>query len=332
MTITSGKLMQSSAIFRKIVYRIISVSLIGLWMLLASEGMGQQTSLITNYMFTNMVYNPAFAGQSGGIAITGLIREQWFGFKDSDGNKVAPETMFLTIDAPIRAIHGGIGGMVSQDKLGFFKNTTVKVGYAYKTELGPGILSAGLQVCFQNGKFDYSKFKAVSNDDPLLQSDQAKSDMIFDGAAGLYYRVPDKFYIGLSGDQLLQSKGSNTQYRLQRTFYLTGGYQWDIPNHPAFQLQPSAIVMLAGSVFQFSVTGLVMYNNKFYGGLAYRFQDAVSVLAGLTIKGIRVGLAYDIGISKMMKYSNGSFEVMLNYVFKIETDKSRRSYRNTRYL
>ena len=90
--------------------------------------------------------------------------------------------------------------------------------------------------------------------------------------------------------------------------------------------------MLAGSVFQFSVTGLVMYNNKFYGGLAYRFQDAVSVLAGLTIKGIRVGLAYDIGISKMMKYSNGSFEVMLNYVFKIETDKSRRSYRNTRYL
>jgi len=283
-------------------------------------------------MFTGMVYNPAFAGQNGGIAITGLIREQWFGFKDSDGNKVAPETMFLTVDAPIKAIHGGIGGMVSQDKIGFFKNTTVKLGYAYKTELGSGIFSAGAQLGFQNGKFDYTKFKAVSSDDPLIQADQPKSDMIFDMSLGLYYKVPDKYYIGLSGDQLLQSKGSNTQYRLKRTFYLTGGYQWDIPNHPAFQLQPSAIVMFDGSAFQFSVSGLLWYNSKIYGGLAYRFEDAVSVLAGLTIKGIRVGLAYDIGTSKMMKYSNGSFEILLNYVFKIETDKLRRSYRNTRYL
>ncbi|MCX6287082.1 MAG: PorP/SprF family type IX secretion system membrane protein [Bacteroidetes bacterium] len=183
----------------------------------------------------------------------------------------------------------------------------------------------------QNGKFDYSKFKTAngsSDSDPLLSPDQAKSDMIFDLALGLFYRVPDKFYVGLSGDQLLQSKGKNTQYRLQRT----GGYQWDIPNHPAFQLQPSAFVMFDGSAFQFSVSGLVWYNNKFYGGLAYRFEDAVSVLAGLTIKGFRLGLAYDIGISKMMKYSNGSFEVMLNYVLKIETEKFRRSYRNTRYL
>ncbi|MEI6889743.1 MAG: type IX secretion system membrane protein PorP/SprF [Bacteroidales bacterium] len=324
--------MQAIKLQGKPFFKYISLVLLCLNVLCFSESRGQQTSVITNYMFNNMVFNPAFAGMSGGISITGLIREQWFGFKDSDGNKVAPETLFLTVDAPIRAIHGGIGGMVSQDKLGFFKNTTLKIGYAYKAEVGSGILSAGVQLGFQNGKFDYSKFKPVSTSDPLLQGDQAKSDMIFDLAVGVYYRVPEKFYIGLSGDQLLQSKGSNTQYRLNRTFYLTGGYQWDIPNHPAFQLQPSAFVMFDGTTFQFSLSGLVWYNNKFYGGLAYRFEDAVSVLAGLTIKGFRIGLAYDVGISKMMKYSNGSFEVMLNYVLKIDTDKFRRSYRNTRFL
>ena len=294
---------------------------------------GQQNSPITNYMFSNMVFNPAFAGQSGGISITGLIREQWFGFKDSEGyGTSAPETMFLTIDSPIRAIHGGVGGMVEQDKLGAFKNTTVKLGYAYKAEIGPGSFSAGLQVGFQNGKFDYSKLHAVNGSDPLFTSDQAKSDMIFDKALGLYYRVPDKFYIGLSSDQLLQSKGNSTQYQLNRTYYLNGGYQWDIPNYPAFQLQPSAIVMFDGAAYTFSVSGLLWYNNKFYGGLAYRLQDAASILAGLMIKGFRLGLAYDIGVSKMMKYSNGSFEVMLNYVLKIETEKLKRSYRNTRYL
>ncbi|MCX6280979.1 MAG: type IX secretion system membrane protein PorP/SprF [Bacteroidetes bacterium] len=332
MAITVYNLMQALKYSVKLYHHCTFVILILLGVLWVSESKGQQTSLITNYMFSNMVFNPAYAGQSGGISITGLIREQWFGFKDSDGNKVAPETMFLTIDAPIRAIHGGIGGMVAQDRIGFFKNTSVKLGYAYKAELGSGIFSAGLQLGFQNGKFDYSQFKAVSADDPLLTADQAKSDMIFDLSLGLMYRVPDKFYVGLSGDQLLQSKGKNTQYKLQRTFYLTGGYQYDIPNHPVFSLQPSAIVMFDGAAFQFSVSGLVWYNNKFYGGLAYRFQDAVSVLAGLSIKGFRLGLAYDIGISKMMKYSNGSFEVMLNYVLKIETEKLRRSYRNTRFL
>lgn len=294
---------------------------------------GQQPSVITNYMFNNMVYNPAFAGLSGGVSITGMIREQWFGFKDSEGYGTwSPETMFLSIDAPIRAIHGGIGGMIEQDKLGAFKNTTVKLGYAYKAELGPGLFSAGLQVGFQNGKFDYSKLHPVNTSDPLLSADQAKSDMIFDMALGLYYRVPDKFYVGLSADQLLQSQGKNSSYRLQRTYYLTGGYQWEIPDHPVFQLQPSAIVMFDGSVYTFSVSGLVWYNNKFYGGLGYRLQDAASILAGLMIKGFRIGLAYDIGVSKMMTYSNGSFEVMLNYVLKIETEKLKRSYRNTRYL
>ncbi len=332
MTITYFKLMQVPKLTGKPLNKCIAVTLLCLYMLWAVDGIGQQSSLITNYMFNNMVFNPAYAGLSGGVSMTGLIREQWFGFKDNDGNKVAPETMFLTVDAPIRVLHGGIGGMVSQDKIGFFKNTAVKLGYAYKTELGPGIFSAGLQVGFQNGKFDYSQFKAVSADDPLLQATQSKSDMIFDLGLGFFYRVPDKFYVGLSGDQLLQSKGKNTQYRLQRTYYLTGGYQWDIPNHPAFQLQPSAIVMFDGAAFQFSISGLVWYNNKFYGGLAYRYQDAVSVLAGLMIKGFRVGLAYDIGLSKMMNYSNGSFEVMLNYVLKIETEKLKRSYRNTRFL
>jgi type IX secretion system PorP/SprF family membrane protein len=293
---------------------------------------GQQTSVVTNYMFTHLVFNPAAIGQSGGISITGLIRESWFGFKDEDGNKVTPEDIFISADAPVRVLHGGVGGMVEQDKIGFFNNTIVKLGYAFKTELGPGYFSAGAQLDFQNGKYDYSKFKPSDPNDELLRETGTKSDMLFDVDIGLFYRVPDKYYVGISGVQLLQTKGKNTNYQLKRTFFVEGGYQWDIPNHPAFQLQPSAIVMSDGAAFQFDVSGLVWYNNKFYGGLGYRLQDAVSILAGLAIKGFRLGISYDIGTSKMMTYSNGSFEVMLNYVFKVEGEKFRRSYHNTRYL
>ncbi len=307
---------------------ILVVFLSGGWPLVFS----QQNTLITQYMFNNMAFNPAYAGSSGGICVKGLVREQWIGFKDEDGNTIAPETFLLTVDAPIRILHGGIGGSISQDKLGFFSNIAVKLGYAYIMGLGQGDLSIGLQLDFQNTKLDFSKFKPVDSDDELINGKSSETDMMFDLSAGLFYKIQDKFWVGLSGDQLLQSKGHNTNYQLKRHFYLASGYQWVIPNHPLFELQPSLLLKYDGAVFQFDLSGLVWYNNKFYGGLSYRYQDAVSILAGLSIKSFRVGLAYDINTSKLSKYNNGSIEVMLGYCFKIDTDKFRKSYRNTRFL
>jgi len=282
-------------------------------------------------MFNNILYNPAYTGMNGGICANGLIREQWFGYQDADGNKVTPETFLLTVDAPVKAIHGGVGGAIFQDKVGFFRNIGVKLGYAFHTDLWGGDFSAGLHVSLQSARWDYSKFKPVE-EDPLLNEAQEPSDMIFDFSAGLFYRVPEKFYIGLSGDQLLQSKGKTTHYQLKRTFYLTGGYNWILPNYPAFEIQPSFFAVYDVAVFQFSLSALVMYNKKFYGGLGYRFQDAVMILAGMNIKNFRVGLSYDISTSKLSRYNNGSFEVMVGYCFKIELDKFRRTYRNTRFL
>jgi hypothetical protein len=90
--------------------------------------------------------------------------------------------------------------------------------------------------------------------------------------------------------------------------------------------------MYDGGAFQFNISGLVMYNNKFYGGLGYRLQDAVSVLVGVNIKGLRIGIAYDICTSSLTKYNSGSLEALVSYCFKIDTDKYKRSYRNTRFL
>jgi len=155
--------------------------------------------------------------------------------------------------------------------------------------------------------------------------------MSFDLSAGVYYRIPDKYYIGLSAGNLLQSKSKKISYQSRRTFYLTGGYQWIIPNHPAFELLPSILLMYDGGTFQLNASALLMYNNKFYGGIGYRLQDAVSVLAGFNIKSLHVGVAYDINTSAL-KYNSGGLEVMVSYCFKIDTDKFRKSYRNTRFL
>ena len=312
--------------------------ILGLLFLGITTAFSQQPTLITHYMFTNMAFNPAFAGQGGGICATGLTRQQWMGFTDPDGSKTAPQTYMLTLDAPIKVLHGGIGAVVYQDQLGFFTNTAVKLGYAYRTDLWDGDFSAGLQGVLQNGTFDFSKFdlgQGAGNlgEDPVLRELSGKtSDLTLDMAAGIFYSVSEKYYIGLSAENLLQTRSKKISYQGRRTFYLAGGYQWTLPNYPAFEILPSALVMFDGGAFQFNVNALVMYNKKFYGGLGYRFQDAVSILAGLTIKGIKIGISYDICTSALTRYNSGGLEVMLGYCFKIDTDKYRKSYRNTRFL
>ena len=279
-----------------------------------------------------MSYNPGFAGSSEGISATGLVRQQYIGFKSDDGSTPAPQTFLLTIDSPLKFLHGGVGGSVSQDKLGQFSTINVKLGYAYRTEIGPGNFGAGLQVALVNTKLDFSKFDPAQEGDPALADKAKVNDFIIDLSLGAFYKVPDKYYIGLSADQILQTKEPQTHYQLRRHYYLTGGYYLPVPGHPAFELQPSAFLTYDGAVFQFSLGTLLEYNKKFWGGLEYRYQDAVSILVGLNIKSIKIGLSYDIATNWMSSHSSGSVEVMVNYCFKIQTEKFRKSYKNTRFL
>jgi hypothetical protein len=118
----------------------------------------------------------------------------------------------------------------------------------------------------------------------------------------------------------------------KRVYDLTGGYYWVIPGYPAYELQPSAFITTDLAAFSFSVSAILQYNKKFWGGLAYRYQDAASVLVGFNLKAFKIGLAYDASVSKMTRYADGTVEVMLNYCFKIETEKFSKSYKNTRFL
>jgi type IX secretion system PorP/SprF family membrane protein len=300
-----------------------------------ATGSAQQTPVLSQFMFNNMFYNPAYAGNSGGISANALIREQWIGFKDNQGNKLAPETIFLTVDAPIRKIHGGIGGTVMKDKIGFFDNISVNLGYAFRMDLGQGTFAAGAQLQLDNIKLDFSKFKGYAIDtvnDPVLRQEGDQTDLLFDGALGLYYEVPEKYYVGLSASQIAQSKGRNTYYQHRRTYTLTGGYNFVIPNYPMWELKPAAIIQYDGGAFQWNLSALVTYKKKFWGGLGYRFQDAAIILAGLNIKNFRVGLSYDISTSALTNYNSGSMEVMVGYCFKMELEKYRKRYKNTRFL
>jgi len=297
-----------------------------------SEILAQQNTLMTQYMFNNFAFNPASAGSSEGINATGWLRQQWIGFKDDEGNKIAPVTYYVSVDAPIRILRGGAGLSIYSDQLGFFRNIGLNLGYAYRMDLGPGDFSAGITLDVLNTRIDFAKFKPIDEDDPLLNDKSEKSDLVVDFSLGAGYRIPDRFYVSVSATQIAQTKAKKLYYQLKRHYYLTAGYNWPIPGHPMFEIQPSVLVQTDGAAFQFDIDALLIYNKKFWGGIGYRYQDAVSVLAGVNIKGLRVGVSYDISTSELTHYNSGSVEVFISYLFKLKVEKYRKSYRNTRFL
>ena len=300
----------------------------------------QQEAQFTQYMFNQMAFNPAFAGARDAICTNGLVRQQWMGLKDPQGNDIAPRTILISLDAPVRLLHGGLGATIVQDQLGFEKNIGAKLSYAYRFFLGNGNMSVGLQAGFLNKTIDFSKFIPIQENDPVLTDKNEQSTMMTDFGFGLYYQMPEKFHIGLASTQLSEASSAigtdKASFKLKRHYYLNGGYEYTLPSNPSFEILPFALVKSDGSTFTFDVTGLVRYNGRVWGGLTYRFQDAASVILGMNVRNFNLGYSYDLTTSQLGRVtkgkSTGSHEVWLSYCFKIEIEKPRRSYRNTRFL
>jgi hypothetical protein len=53
-------------------------------------------------------------------------------------------------------------------------------------------------------------------------------------------------------------------------------------------------------------------------------------MIGMAYKDLEIGYSYDIPTSQIA--ATGSHEIMARYRFKLERDKTRTGYRNTRYL
>ncbi len=305
-----------------------------LLLIFGSLGYGQQEYQISHNMFNSVAINPGSVGGNESIDVTAIMRQQWVGFKDAEGNNVAPQTFLASIDAPLNFLHGGVGATVMQDKLGFDKTINLKLDYAYRTTFAAGDLGLGLQVNIAN--FSHGKigdYDPIDKDDDALTQATSQSDMTFDFGLGAFYKVPGSYYAGISASNILQTKGVNTKYNTKRHYYLTGGYEYTLPGHPAYEIDPSVFIKTDGTVVQYDFNALVKYNNKFWGGLSFRPQDAVVILLGVNIKSLMVGYSYDLTTSKILGAGTaGSHEIMLRYSFNLEFEKHPRSYKNTRFL
>ena len=263
---------------------------------------------------------------------------QWAGFTDMDGNEVAPTTFLLSGDMPIRALHGGVEFSIMQDKLGFENNVNVGLGYSYHLDLGGSTLGIGLAGTLLNRTVDFSQLHPNQESDPLLQGLGEESDMLFDFNVGLFWQIPESFYVGFSVVNVLESMSkalndnseTSASFVTDRTFYAVAGYPFQFEDIPFLTFVPSVSVMSDIASTQFNASARVVYNNLFSLGVNYRFQESVGLMAAFTIKDFTVAYSYDI--NTMGLGLPGSHEIGLSYCFKLDLDRTPRDYRSVRYL
>lgn len=308
------------------------------FLLLAAAGVrAQQAPIFTNYNNSYTYINPGFAGMSEGVNVLGIYRQQWAGFADTEGNEIAPTTLLVTGDMPIRALGGGISLTVLNDQLGFEKNTNVGLGYSYHVDMGGSVMGVGLSVSLLNRTVNFSQLVPGAPGDPLLNQLGEESGMLVDVSAGLFWQIPESLYVGVSGINLLNTTGkalgdgqTAASFTTDRTLYFVAGYPIMFESLPVFKFIPSVNVMTNLSSAQLNAGMKVVYNDVFSLGANYRPQESVGLTVGLTIKDFVLGYAYDINT---MGYNiPGSHEISLSYCFKLDLDRTPRDYRSVRYL
>lgn len=290
----------------------------------------------SQYMFNPLAVNPGFSGLSGRINAFAVNRQQWVGLEG------APKTTSMGVDMALNFFGnpGGVGLLITNDETGYYHNINIQGSIAQKFDVGEGKLGVGLSFGFWNQVFDGTKAILNPGGGSYHQdTDNSVPGVEVTGTAldigiGTYYRH-DKYYGGISILHLIESKpnfNEELSVYIPRSFFFTGGYNhalWEIP----LVLKPSFLLKGVGNVWQFDLNFSAVYRDKYWGGLSYRFQDAVVLMGGVELaNGIRIGYSYDITTSTLNKISGGSHEVMIGYTFDLNLEKREKRYKSVRFL
>ena len=278
-------------------------------MLTCYSGFAQQDAQYTQYMYNTININPAYAGSRGVMSVFGLHRTQWVGL---DG---APTTNTFSFNTPISNSNLGVGFSLVNDRIGPTSDNTISADISYTIPMNEVYkLSFGVKASGNIFNLDTDKLDPAQANDPNLQNFNNEFSPNF--GAGVYLHS-DKLYLGLSVPNFLQDSKYNDNevavFQERMNFYFIGGYVFDVS--PSIKFKPAFLTkMVTGSPLQVDASANFLFFDKFMLGGAYRWDAAVSALAGFQVTdGLFIGYSYDMETTNLRNYNSGSHEVFLRF-------------------
>jgi len=289
--------------------------------LIPKLGKAQYDYMFTQYMWNEVVINPAYTGSRDAVSVVGLYRNQWVGMKG------APTTKSITAHSPIFKDRVGLGISYIKDEIGINSTDYLNLSYSYRIRFASSNLSFGLSTALALIKEFYSRAETTDPNDSQFLQDSPRSNMPNAGF-GVYYYT-DRYYLGFSIPRLIKNQidpkdnfsvVNKFDYKYMHYFFTTGTY-FNITD--GLKFQPSAMFKVVNAApMELDLTGQLVIKDTFWVGAGWRSGDAVSFLATIYVTPqLRVGYSYDYTLTELSKYSHGTHEICFGYDFSLKSKK-----------
>ena len=278
--------------------------------------------------------NPAITGRDYYPMVIVAHKKYWLGIKDSPSTTCIGASMRLgtyNFYTPRMMVNKsnfvsksrvGIGGFMMYETDGplNYLNGTFTYSYFIPFKNSATQLSFGLSVQFQSYSVNQGMLDPLDDNDPeLLKLNDEK--FVPEAGFGTYLH-DDQFFIGLSVNDLLLSDlplTNNDITKNKRDFFFLTGYKFFLKR---FELEPSVFIAKINDtpLYKFAQLKLYYMNYNWFA-VSYRSTKSLMVSAGFRLRRFYLAYNYEHSASKMMKYFEGSHEIMLGVnigLYKVE--------------
>ena len=285
---------------------------------------------ISNFIYGQSLYNPAYSSSYSSVNGLLLYRNQFVGIKGG------PQTVAFNIQYPIKTKNFVVGLTAFNQSIGMKNQTNINANVNYRIAISDKqTLSIGIKGGIVN--YNFNKSDAVFSDDiddPFFNQ-STESYILPDIGIGLFY-FTDKFFAGVSVPQLFSSSFDLNSFKYKNSgfafseieTFLYGGYIFKL-NEDLF-LKPSMLVkFMPNASLQPEINAQLIYKSKFGGGLGYRYNESfIFMLKYLITDKLYLGYSYDYITNELTNYSTGTHEITLSFRFNNQSVSS--SYRSIR--
>lgn len=279
---------------------------------LSFYGFSQQDPVYTQYMNNLLTIQPAYAGISGSLNITGISRAQWVGFEG------APNTNTLTINGPLRRFNVGLGLSIVNDKWGPIRQNGVYVDYAYRVKLRQDqFLSFGLKGGFNIYQAYLTDIVVNDPNDPVFAYD-VNFKFLPNLGVGIMWHS-DRFFLGVSSPKILknriQSQNTETVYREVLHFYGMGGYVFFLSD--VLKFKPTILYRWAERTPSFAdFSGSFLLYDRVWIGATYRLKNSYGLIFQFNVNTqLKFGYSYDQTTFHPTQVNSGTHEFLISYDF-----------------
>ncbi len=318
----------------------------------------QQVPQYSQFIQNQYMVNPAATGVYDFMNVSLGGRLQWAGLEN------APKTSYLYFAAPADKFRNGsmkrtygiirrgnksvkhptmrygkvvnaFGGNFVADQYGPFRQIKLMGTYALHLPITRDYnLSFGTSLGLSNRAFIPENAQVLSvltntgvfdqTYDAYVAGQGAQNTLEVE--AGMYFYGQGAF-LGVSMNQLskdfVQFGNRDFNFDPRMHLFVSGGYEFNVNRQVT--ITPAFLVKyVRRAPVSFEIAGQVEYLQRYWGGLSYRYNDAVVANLGMYVSDVfKIGYSFDLPITPIRNYSAGSHELVLTFMLGREGSQAR---------